>query len=180
MGLVIREPIREDFLLARIVGAQHGKQSGVEIRQRVKILTVDILDPLAILFGVPTVTDANEQGLSFSLALKNTARADEPEDRPLGRVESAIKPNYGFGADDAASAAAPAALAALVAAPAAVDASAAAAEAAPSAAVAAAGAEVSVMGAGASVLLPQALSTSAATKALKAILVFIYRYPRNI
>jgi hypothetical protein len=44
----------------------------------------------------------------------------------------------------------------------------------------AAGGEVSVVGAGASVLLPQALSTSAATKALKAILVFIYRYPRNI
>jgi hypothetical protein len=29
-------------------------------------------------------------------------------------------------------------------------------------------------------LLPQALSTNAATKALIAILVFIYRYPRNI
>jgi hypothetical protein len=29
-------------------------------------------------------------------------------------------------------------------------------------------------------LLPQALSTNAATKALRAILVFIYRYPRNI
>ena len=35
-------------------------------------------------------------------------------------------------------------------------------------------------GAGASVLLPQALSTNAATKALKASLVFIYRYPRDI
>jgi hypothetical protein len=32
---------------------------------------------------------------------------------------------------------------------------------------------------GASVLLPQALSTNAATKALKASLVFIYRYPGN-
>jgi hypothetical protein len=29
-------------------------------------------------------------------------------------------------------------------------------------------------------LLPQALSTNAATKALRASLVFIYRYPRNI
>ena len=36
------------------------------------------------------------------------------------------------------------------------------------------------MGAGASVLLPQALNTSAATKALNASLVFIYRYPRKI
>ena len=47
---------------------------------------------------------------------------------------------------------------------------------------AAAGAGVSAAGAGAgagaSVLLPQALSTNAATKALKASLVFIYRYPR--
>ena len=38
---------------------------------------------------------------------------------------------------------------------------------------------MSVVGAGASVLLPQALSTNAATKALNASLVFIYRYPRN-
>jgi hypothetical protein len=80
---------------------------------------------------------------------------------------------YGFGAaaaeaaDDAASAAALAAVA-----------ESAAAEAAESAA--AGGGVVSVVGAGASVLLPQALSTSAATKALKASLVFIYRYPRNI
>jgi hypothetical protein len=85
------------------------------------------------------------------------------------------KPNYGFGAaaaeaaDDAASAAALAAAA-----------ESAAAEAAESAIGAAAGGVVSVVGAGASVLLPQALSTSAATKALKASLVFIYRYPRNI
>jgi hypothetical protein len=42
------------------------------------------------------------------------------------------------------------------------------------------GGVVSAAGAGASVLLPQALSTNAATKALKASLVFIYRYPRNI
>jgi hypothetical protein len=47
-------------------------------------------------------------------------------------------------------------------------------------AAAAAGGVVSAAGAGASVLLPQALSTNAATKALKASLVFIYRYPGNI
>jgi hypothetical protein len=74
-------------------------------------------------------------------------------------------------AEDAAEAASAAALAAV--------AESAAAEAALSAAEAAGGV-VSVVGAGASVLLPQALSTSAATKALKASLVFIYRYPRNI
>jgi hypothetical protein len=38
----------------------------------------------------------------------------------------------------------------------------------------------SVVGAGASVLLPQALNASAATKALNASLVFIYRYPGEI
>ncbi|MGA2188003.1 MAG: hypothetical protein ABSH33_05700 [Steroidobacteraceae bacterium] len=81
--------------------------------------------------------------------------------------------DYGFGAAaaEAADAASAAALAAV--------AESAAAEAAASGA-AAAGGVVSVIGAGASVLLPQALSTSAATKALKASLVFIYRYPRNI
>ena len=87
---------------------------------------------------------------------------------------SASEANYGFGAaaaeaaDDAASAAALAAAA-----------ESAAAEAAESAGAAAGGGVVSVVGAGASVLLPQALSTSAATKALRANLVFIYRYPRN-
>jgi hypothetical protein len=112
---------------------------------------------------------------ALSLSLKNT----QPErtnqcGHPLGRV-SAIEANYGFGvaaadaADEAASAAALAAAA-----------ESAAAEAAESAGAAAGGGVVSVVGAGASVLLPQALSTNAATKALKASLVFIYRYPRNI
>jgi Xaa-Pro dipeptidase len=78
---------------------------------------------------------------------------------------------YGFGAD--------AALAAALAAAAASAAAVAAASAA-GAAGAAAGGGVAAAGAGASVLLPQALSTSAATKALRAILVFIYRYPRNL
>jgi hypothetical protein len=102
---------------------------------------------------------------------------------PIGQTCMVVRPGlyqreaiYGFGAaaaeaaDDAASAAALAAAA-----------ESAAAEAAESAAGAAAGGGVvSVVGAGASVLLPQALSTSAATKALRANLVFIYRYPRNI
>jgi len=76
---------------------------------------------------------------------------------------------YGFAADAAllaASAAAPAALAASAAAGA-------------GAGAAAGGGVVSAAGAGASVLLPQALSMNTATKALKASLVFIYRYPRN-
>jgi hypothetical protein len=88
-------------------------------------------------------------------------------------VGSAIEPNYGFAADAALEAASAAEFAAAAAS--------AAAEAAESAAGAAAGGGVvSAAGAGASVLLPQALSTNAATKALKASLVFIYRYPRNI
>jgi hypothetical protein len=88
-------------------------------------------------------------------------------------VGSAIEANYGFADDAALEAASAAELAAA--------AESAAAEAAASAAGAAAGGGVvSAAGAGASVLLPQALSTNAATKALKASLVFIYRYPRNI
>jgi hypothetical protein len=85
-------------------------------------------------------------------------------------VGSATLPDYGFAADAALEAASAAELAAA--------AESAAAEAAESAA--AAGGGVVSAGAGASVLLPQALSTNAATKALKASLVFIYRYPRNI
>jgi len=79
---------------------------------------------------------------------------------------------FGAAAAEAADAASAAALAAA--------AESAAAEAAESAGAAAGGGVVSVVGAGASVLLPQALSTNAATKALNASLVFIYRYPRNI
>jgi hypothetical protein len=88
-------------------------------------------------------------------------------------VGSAIEPNYGFAADAALEAASAAELAAAAA-------ESAAEEAAESAGAEAGGGVVSAAGAGASVLLPQALSTNAATKALKASLVFIYRYPRNI
>jgi hypothetical protein len=95
------------------------------------------------------------------------------EGRPPGHVGSAIEANYCFAADAALEAASAAELAAAAAES--------AAEAAASAAGAAAGGGVaSAAGAGASVLLPQALSTNATAKALKASLVFIYRYPRNI
>jgi uncharacterized protein YggE len=99
---------------------------------------------------------------------------------PSGPALMAVRPglpstqsDYGFGADAAEAADDAASAAALAAA-----AESAAEEAAASGA--AAGGVVSVVGAGASVLLPQALNTSAATKALRASLVFIYRYPRNI
>jgi hypothetical protein len=85
-------------------------------------------------------------------------------------VRSAIGEAYcGFAADAALAAASAAALAAA--------AESAAAEAAASAAGAAGGGEAA--GAGASVLLPQALSMNAATRAVRASLVFIYRYPRK-
>ena len=93
--------------------------------------------------------------------------------RPPGHG-SAIECYFGAEAAEAADCAASAAALAAAA-------ESAAAEAAESGAgVAAGGGVVSVVGAGASVLLPQALSTSAATKALKASLDFIYRYPRNL
>jgi hypothetical protein len=87
-------------------------------------------------------------------------------------VDQAIEPNYCFAADAALEAASAAALAAAAASE--------AAEAAESAGAAAGGGVVSAAGAGASVLLPQALNTNATAKALKASLVFIYRYPRAI
>jgi len=90
-----------------------------------------------------------------------------------GMWDQLPKPDYGLAADAALEAASAAELAAAAASL--------AAEAAESAAGAAAGGGVgSAAGAGASVLLPQALSTNAAAKALKASLVFIYRYPGNI
>jgi hypothetical protein len=92
--------------------------------------------------------------------------------RPPGLGRSTIEAYYGFAADAADEAASAAALAAL--------ASLAAADAAESAAEAAGGVASAAGAGGASVLLPQALSTNAATKALRASLVFIYRYPENI
>ena len=96
-----------------------------------------------------------------------------PAGSPPGRVRSSTtEACYGFAADaaeEAASAAALAALASLAAADGGV------------VSAAGAGGVVSAAGAGgASVLLPQALNTTAATKALRASLVFIYRYPENI
>jgi len=111
------------------------------------------------------------QALSLSL-IKTQPGRTSLSGRPPGHAVS-TRTDYGFGAaaaeaaDDAASAAALAAAA-----------ESAAEDAAES--EAAGGGVVSVVGAGASVLLPQALNTSAATKALKASLDFIYRYPRNI
>ena len=94
-----------------------------------------------------------------------------PDGSPPGLVGSASsEAYYGFAAEAALAAASAAALAAA--------AESAAAEAAASAAGAAAGGGAAA-GAGASVLLPQALSMNAATKAVRASLVFIYRYPRN-
>ena len=94
-----------------------------------------------------------------------------PDGSPPGLVRSAnSEAYYGFAADAALAAASAAALAAA--------AESAAAEAAASAAGAAAGGGAAA-GAGASVLLPQALSMNAATKAVRASLVFIYRYPRK-
>jgi len=92
---------------------------------------------------------------------------------PSGRVRSsAAEACYYFGADAAEEAASAAALAAL--------ASLAAADGGDVSA-AGAGGVVSAAGAGgASVLPPQALNTTTATKALRASLVFIYRYPENI
>jgi hypothetical protein len=89
-----------------------------------------------------------------------SARADLPTNEAY----------YGFAdeaAEDAASAAELAAAASL------------AADAAESAADVAGGVVSGVGAVGASVLLPQALKMTAATKALRASLVFIYRYPEN-
>jgi hypothetical protein len=122
------------------------------------------------------IANADEQRSRFPDALeKILPERTNREGRPPGHGIS-DRSDYCFGADAAEAADEAASAAALAAA-----AESAAAEAAASGAgVAAGGGVVSVVGAGASVLLPQALSTNAATKALNASLVFIYRYPRNL
>jgi hypothetical protein len=172
MGMIVRKPVRENLVLVRITGTQHRKQTRVQVGEGIEILRVTVLDPLAILFRLPAIANADEQRSRFPYALKDTARANEPR-RPSARAWIGDRSDYCFGADAAEAADEAASAAALAAA-----AESAAAEAAES--VAAGGGVVSVVGAGASVLLPQALSTNAATKALNASLVFIYRYPRNL
>src|ERR1700683_3687594 len=99
--------------------------------------------------------------------------------RPPGHG-SAIEANYGFGADAADAADDAASAAALAAAAESAAGGGAGFEAAGGGGGAGGGGVESVVGAGASVLLPQALRKSAATRALNASLVFIYRYPRNL
>jgi hypothetical protein len=124
---------------------------------------------------VPAIPNANEHYAADFLVPEKTQPGRTCHDgSPAGHVRSAFEASYGFGAAEAAL------LAASAAALEAAAASAAAAEAEESA-EATAGGVVSAAGAGgASVLLPHALNTNAATKALRAILVFIYRYPRKI
>jgi len=59
MGLIVREPIRKYFVLVRIVGAQHGKEAGVEVGESIEVLTVNVLDPLAILLRVSAVANTD-------------------------------------------------------------------------------------------------------------------------
>jgi hypothetical protein len=61
MRLIVREPIGEYFVFARIIRAQHGEQTRIKIGQGVQILAVDTVDPLAIIFRVPAVTNTYEQ-----------------------------------------------------------------------------------------------------------------------
>jgi hypothetical protein len=118
------------------------------------------------------VANTDKQRNYIPVPRKDTARTNMPDGSPPGLVGSATaEAYYGFAADAALAAASAAALAAA--------AESAAADAAASAAGAAAGGGAAA-GAGASVLLPQAPSMNAATKAVRASLVFIYRYPRNL
>ncbi len=167
--MLVREPVGEDFIALRGTRGQPQKDARVQVRKGIQILDVDLLDPLAVFGGTLAVADTDRHGVTHSGPKKSTARADGHHGRPPGLVQSTIEACYGFAADAAEAAESAAALAA--------DASL-AADAAES--EAAAGGVASGAGAGgASVLLPQALSTNAATKALRASLVFIYRYPEN-
>ena len=176
MRVIVRKPVREDFVPVRIAGTEDGEKTRIQVREGIEILRVNVMDPLAILLRVSAIANADEQRSRFPYTLNDTARANGPR-RPSARAWISDRSDYCFGGADAAEAADEAASAAALAAAA----ESAAAEAAESGAgVAAGGGVVSVVGAGASVLLPQALSTNAATKALIASLVFIYRYPRNL
>jgi hypothetical protein len=83
MGLIVREPIREYFVLMRIVGPQHRKQTGVEVGEGIEVLAVNVLDPLAILLGLLTVANADQQR-RHSQALKRHS--------PRGRTVVAVRP----------------------------------------------------------------------------------------
>ena len=81
--MIVRKPVGENLVLVRIARTEHREQSGIQIRQSIEILRIDLLDPLAIFLGVPTVANADEQG---SVYLRQLRRC------PGERADSAVRP----------------------------------------------------------------------------------------
>ena len=61
MRLVVGKPVRKNLGLVRIVGAENREQTGIEISQGLDVFAVDALDPLAILFRMSDVANADKQ-----------------------------------------------------------------------------------------------------------------------
>jgi hypothetical protein len=176
MRLIIGEPVREDLILAGTVGTDDAEKTRIQVREGIQILAVDAPDPIVILFRVSAIADAYEQRNRFPCPSKGTARTNLPCGSPAGHVRVANETTYCFGGEPAAEAAEFAASAAALAA--AAESAAAEAEVAAESAEAAGGV-VSAAGAGGASVLAQALSANAATKALRASLVFIVSIPQK-
>jgi hypothetical protein len=86
MRMVVREPIRKYLILVRIARAEHGKEAGVEIGQRIQVFRINFLDPLAILFRVSAVANADEQRNRFPLCPKKTLPERTCRVRPPARA----------------------------------------------------------------------------------------------
>ncbi|MGO9037976.1 MAG: hypothetical protein ACLQKH_08340, partial [Steroidobacteraceae bacterium] len=100
--MVIREPVCEDLVFARITRTKHREKTGVQICKGIDVLSVNVLDPLAILLRMSTVANADEQLRCVPNATKHIARA-RAIGHPPGHVISP-RIDYGFEAGAAGAA----------------------------------------------------------------------------
>jgi hypothetical protein len=59
MRVIVGKPVSEDFIFVRIVSADDGEQTRIQIGQGVDVFGVNALDPLAILFRMSAVANTD-------------------------------------------------------------------------------------------------------------------------
>jgi hypothetical protein len=85
--VIVCKPIREDLVLVRIAGPEDGEKTRIQVRERIEILRVNVLDPLAILLRMSAIANADEQRSRFPDALERHC--------PSERTAKAVRPGMG-------------------------------------------------------------------------------------
>ena len=85
--MIGREPVREQLFLLDFRDIEAEKDSRIQVRERIEILRVNVLDPLAILLRMSAVANADEQRSRFPDALERHC--------PSERTAKAVRPGMG-------------------------------------------------------------------------------------